>query len=259
MKAESKGEQDLNVALNRVVSNATEHRELRSKENVSQTKMYAAHALGNARTAASVPTLLGPKRTSGSLLTCPPADSSSAGTSTRICSSLEINSRTDRLIVPPPLSTVSYFLIPSVAEDPTFLAMQKEIMPAGEGMVDVQLLVVYRNDKNVPCACAGEVGNIYVRSGGLAEGYPTPMSLRRSSSPTGLPRTRHRAKTPSASRTAPSRVQKRSSGRAFATACTAPGISDGTCLHIWRRVLRLVLQIYYEHFVRKYITAYKTD
>lgn len=65
---------------------------------------------------------------------------------------------------------VSYFAIPSVADDPTFLATQKDIMPAGEGMVDVQLLVVNRNDRNVPCA-VGEVGEIYVRSGGLAEGY----------------------------------------------------------------------------------------
>ena len=68
---------------------------------------------------------------------------------------------------------VSYFLIPSVTEDPTFLATQKDIMPAGEGMIDVQLLVVNRNDKNVPCA-VGEVGEIYVRSGGLAEGYSDP-------------------------------------------------------------------------------------
>ncbi|EMD34789.1 hypothetical protein CERSUDRAFT_107385 [Gelatoporia subvermispora B] len=65
---------------------------------------------------------------------------------------------------------VSYFLIPSVSEDPTFLAAQKDIMPAGQGMIDVQLLVVNRNDRNVPCA-VGEVGEIYVRSGGLAEGY----------------------------------------------------------------------------------------
>ncbi|KAH9849627.1 alpha-aminoadipate reductase Lys1p [Lenzites betulinus] len=65
---------------------------------------------------------------------------------------------------------VSYFLIPSVSEDPTFLATQKDIMPAGEGMIDVQLLVVNRNDRTVPCA-VGEVGEIYVRSGGLAEGY----------------------------------------------------------------------------------------
>ncbi|TFK49407.1 alpha-aminoadipate reductase Lys1p [Heliocybe sulcata] len=68
---------------------------------------------------------------------------------------------------------VSYFAIPSVTEDPTFLAAQKDIMPAGEGMVDVQLLVINRNDRNVPCAI-GEVGEIYVRSGGLAEGYSDP-------------------------------------------------------------------------------------
>ena len=65
---------------------------------------------------------------------------------------------------------VSYFAIPPVSEDSTFLATQKDIMPAGEGMIDVQLLVVNRNDRNVPCG-VGEVGEIYVRSGGLAEGY----------------------------------------------------------------------------------------
>lgn len=65
---------------------------------------------------------------------------------------------------------VSYFAIPSLSDDSTFLAMQKDIMPAGEGMVDVQLLVVNRHDRNIPCA-VGEVGEIYVRSGGLAEGY----------------------------------------------------------------------------------------
>ena len=65
---------------------------------------------------------------------------------------------------------VSYFAIPPVSQDPTFLGTQKDIMPAGQGMIDVQLLVVNRNDKNVPCAI-GEVGEIYVRSGGLAEGY----------------------------------------------------------------------------------------
>jgi len=70
---------------------------------------------------------------------------------------------------------VSYFAIPSLNNDSTFLAMQKDIMPAGEGMIDVQLLVVNRNDKAVPCA-VGEVGEIYVRSGGLAEGYLDPDS-----------------------------------------------------------------------------------
>lgn len=65
---------------------------------------------------------------------------------------------------------VSYMEIPSVADDPTFLSTQKDTMPAGSGMIDVQLLVVNRLDKSVLCG-TGEVGEIYVRSGGLAEGY----------------------------------------------------------------------------------------
>ncbi|KAI9458834.1 alpha-aminoadipate reductase Lys1p [Lactarius psammicola] len=70
---------------------------------------------------------------------------------------------------------VSYFAIPSILEDSTFLTTQKDIIPAGQGMVDVQLLIVNRIDKNVPCAI-GEIGEIYVRSGGLAEGYSDPDS-----------------------------------------------------------------------------------
>lgn len=65
---------------------------------------------------------------------------------------------------------VSYFAIPPVSENPTFLTLQKDIMPAGEGMKDVQLLVVNRNQRTATCA-VGEQGEIYVRSGGLAEGY----------------------------------------------------------------------------------------
>lgn len=65
---------------------------------------------------------------------------------------------------------VSYFPIPPLSEDPTFLKTRKDIMPAGSGMINVQLLVVNRADKNQICA-VGEVGEIYVRSGGLAEGY----------------------------------------------------------------------------------------
>ena len=65
---------------------------------------------------------------------------------------------------------VSYMEIPCVADDPTFLSTQKDIMPAGSGMIDVQLLVVNRHEKGVLCG-VGEVGEIYVRSGGLAEGY----------------------------------------------------------------------------------------
>ena len=70
---------------------------------------------------------------------------------------------------------VSYFAIPSISEDSTFLATQKDIIPAGQGMIDVQLLIVNRNDKNIPCA-VGEIGEIYVRSGGLAEGYTDPAA-----------------------------------------------------------------------------------
>ncbi|ODN77722.1 L-aminoadipate-semialdehyde dehydrogenase [Cryptococcus amylolentus CBS 6039] len=68
---------------------------------------------------------------------------------------------------------VSYFAIPSVNDDSTFLTTQKDLIPAGQGMIDVQLLVVNRTDRNVPCA-VGEMGEIYVRSGGLAEGYLDP-------------------------------------------------------------------------------------
>lgn len=70
---------------------------------------------------------------------------------------------------------VSYFALPPVADDATFLATQKDVLPAGQGMVDVQLLVVNRHDRGVPCA-VGEVGEIYVRSGGLAEGYSDPAA-----------------------------------------------------------------------------------
>ncbi|KAH8926506.1 large subunit of L-aminoadipate-semialdehyde dehydrogenase, partial [Atractiella rhizophila] len=65
---------------------------------------------------------------------------------------------------------VSYFPIPPLSVDPTFLKTRKDIVPAGSGMVDVQLLVVNRQDKTQLCA-VGEIGEIYVRSGGLAEGY----------------------------------------------------------------------------------------
>ncbi|WWC71231.1 L-aminoadipate-semialdehyde dehydrogenase [Kwoniella pini CBS 10737] len=70
---------------------------------------------------------------------------------------------------------VSYFAIPSVNDDSSFLSTQKDLIPAGQGMIDVQLLVVNRTDRNVSCA-VGEMGEIYVRSGGLAEGYLDPSA-----------------------------------------------------------------------------------
>ncbi|KAJ1798565.1 large subunit of alpha-aminoadipate reductase, partial [Coemansia sp. RSA 2399] len=65
---------------------------------------------------------------------------------------------------------VSYCPIPPHAENPAFLATAKDVIPAGRGMHDVQLLVVNRHGNGGMCA-VGEVGEIYVRSGGLAEGY----------------------------------------------------------------------------------------
>lgn len=65
---------------------------------------------------------------------------------------------------------VSYFEIKSRAEDQNFLKTLKDVMPAGKGMLNVQLLIVNRNDRSQICGI-GEIGEIYVRAGGLAEGY----------------------------------------------------------------------------------------
>lgn len=64
---------------------------------------------------------------------------------------------------------VSYYSIPSVATEPLFLSSEKDVMPAGRGMSNVQLLVINRVSNRL-CG-VGEVGEIYVRAGGLAEGY----------------------------------------------------------------------------------------
>ncbi|KAH8833130.1 alpha-aminoadipate reductase Lys1p [Flagelloscypha sp. PMI_526] len=72
---------------------------------------------------------------------------------------------------------VSFYQIPSVSEDPTFLSTYKEVICAGKGMggeKGVQLVIVNRSGiegaHSLRCA-VGEVGEIYVRSGGLAEEY----------------------------------------------------------------------------------------
>lgn len=65
---------------------------------------------------------------------------------------------------------VSYFEVPSLSSDPTFAQSQKDIIAAGKGMLDVQLLVVNRNNREQVCGI-GEIGELYVRAGGLAEGY----------------------------------------------------------------------------------------
>ncbi|CAG8507913.1 10748_t:CDS:10 [Acaulospora morrowiae] len=66
--------------------------------------------------------------------------------------------------------SVSYFTIPSLSSAPAFLKSQKDVIPAGKGMQNVQLLVVNRKNKSILCG-VGEIGEIYVRAGGLAEGY----------------------------------------------------------------------------------------
>ncbi|KKK17794.1 hypothetical protein ARAM_006244 [Aspergillus rambellii] len=65
---------------------------------------------------------------------------------------------------------VSYFEIPSFSSDGGYLDTMKDVIPAGRGMVDVQMLVVNRFEPSRICAI-GEVGEIYVRAAGLAEGY----------------------------------------------------------------------------------------
>lgn len=66
--------------------------------------------------------------------------------------------------------SVSYFEIESRKANPNYLKNLKDVMPAGTGMQNVQLLVVNRNDRSQTCG-VGEVGEIYVRAAGLAEGY----------------------------------------------------------------------------------------
>ncbi|KAK5449593.1 large subunit of alpha-aminoadipate reductase [Exophiala xenobiotica] len=65
---------------------------------------------------------------------------------------------------------VSFFEVPSKARDPAFLEQLPDIIPVGQGMLDVQLLVVDRDDKTKLCGI-GEQGELFLRAGGLAEGY----------------------------------------------------------------------------------------
>ena len=65
---------------------------------------------------------------------------------------------------------VSYFEIPSREQSPDFLTSLKDTIPAGRGMLNVQLIVVDRQDKTRRCD-VGEPGEIYFRAAGLAERY----------------------------------------------------------------------------------------
>ncbi|KAI7901205.1 L-aminoadipate-semialdehyde dehydrogenase [Cokeromyces recurvatus] len=66
--------------------------------------------------------------------------------------------------------SVSHFIVPARSTHPAFLTSQKDVIAAGKGMVNVQLLVVNRHDRTKMCG-VGEIGEIYVRAPGLAEGY----------------------------------------------------------------------------------------
>lgn len=65
---------------------------------------------------------------------------------------------------------VSYYEIPSQNKDLRYLDGMGDVIPAGKGMLDVQVLVVDRENHNRLCNI-GESGEIYIRAGGLAEGY----------------------------------------------------------------------------------------
>lgn len=71
---------------------------------------------------------------------------------------------------------VSYYEIPSRAKDPKILDELKDTVPAGQGMKNVQLLVVNREDRSKMCK-VGEIGEIYVRAAGLAEGYKGDQAM----------------------------------------------------------------------------------
>lgn len=66
--------------------------------------------------------------------------------------------------------SVSYYEIPSRNDQGGFLDSLKDVIPAGRGMYNVQMLVVNRFDPTKLCAI-GELGEIYVRASGLAEEY----------------------------------------------------------------------------------------
>lgn len=73
---------------------------------------------------------------------------------------------------------VSFFEIKPRSQDPNFLKRLKDVMPAGKGMVNVQVLIVNRNDRTQLCGI-GEIGEMYIRAGGLAEGYRGLPDLNR--------------------------------------------------------------------------------
>ena len=66
--------------------------------------------------------------------------------------------------------SVSFFEVPSKAKNPTFLDKLPDVIPVGQGMLHVQLLVVNPEDRTRLCG-VGEQGELFLRAGGLGEGY----------------------------------------------------------------------------------------
>ncbi|CAI4213411.1 unnamed protein product [Parascedosporium putredinis] len=66
--------------------------------------------------------------------------------------------------------SVSFYEIPSKAKDPEALDNLPDIIPVGQGMNNVQLLVLDRDNKSRMCD-VGEQGELFIRAGGLATGY----------------------------------------------------------------------------------------
>ena len=65
---------------------------------------------------------------------------------------------------------VSFFRIPSKTQDIAFLDTLPDVVPIGQGILDVQLLVIDQQNPTRICG-VGEQGELYLRAAGLAEGY----------------------------------------------------------------------------------------
>lgn len=71
--------------------------------------------------------------------------------------------------------TISYYEIPSKTSDPEYLENMGNIIPAGKGMKDVQLLILDCENRNRICD-VGEIGEIYVRAEVLQRAILAAMS-----------------------------------------------------------------------------------
>jgi L-2-aminoadipate reductase len=65
---------------------------------------------------------------------------------------------------------VSFFEVPSKFQEPSYLDNLPDVIPVGQGMLNVQLLVIDRTDRNRLCEI-GEQGELFLRAGGLADRY----------------------------------------------------------------------------------------